>query len=161
MKGVLVITNKRNLEIEIYRFLMIIAVSVIHFNEDLKIELLKGGYLGVDFFFVLSGFYLMFYFIRHYKEGEDPNKAAAKYFWYRLKRLYPPYIVAILIMTFVSWADAGFGLKNLYFYIWGNKWQFFMLHSIGAPTSCIMRSIWFMSPLIVLSYVIYLFLCYN
>lgn len=152
---------KRNAEIEFYRFLMILGVAILHFSEDYRVKTFYGGYLGVDFFFILSGFFLMMHFYRHYSAEQSPVSSAVTYTISRIKKLYLPYLAAILLMTLVCWIHLGGGLKNLFLLVYENRWQFLMLHSVGAPTLCIIRSVWFLSPLIVLSYLIYFCLCYN
>ncbi|MDD6572313.1 MAG: acyltransferase [Thermoflexaceae bacterium] len=152
---------KKNAEIELYRFLMILGVAILHFSEDYNAKVFYGGYLGVDFFFILSGYFLMIHFYRHYNSEESPVTGAVSYLAGRIKKLYPPYLLAIILMTVVCWIFAGFGLKKLFLLIYENRWQFLMLHSVGMPTLCIIRSVWFLSPLIILSYLIYFCLCCN
>ena len=53
-------------EIDGLRAFAVIAVIINHFNKDI----LPGGYLGVDIFFVISG-----YVIRH-RCSEDPAKTS-------------------------------------------------------------------------------------
>lgn len=152
---------KRNAEIEFYRFLMIMGVAILHFSEDYSTKVFYGGYLGVDFFFMLSGYFLMVHFLKHEQMGVNPVRSSLTYVMNRIKKLYPPYFVTILLMTAVRWIHAGGGMGNLWLLIYQNRWQYLMLHSVGAPTACIIRSVWFLSPLIVLSYFIYFCLCIN
>lgn len=153
---------KKNSEIEIYRFIMIMGVAILHFSEDYTQNQkgFYGGYLGVDFFFILSGFFLMMHFYRNYKE-QEPVGASVTYIINRLKVLYPPFFAAVLLMTLLKWVESGFGVRNLCMLLYNNRWQFLLLHSVGMPTGCILRSVWFLSPLIFLSYFIYLCLCLN
>lgn len=153
---------KRNAEIEIYRFLMTIGVIILHFSEDYSAKYhFKGGYLGVDFFFMVSGYFLMTHYYRYNLAECCPEENAIKYTTARIKKLYMPYLTAILLMTLVMWIDFGGGLRGLYSLLYEHRWQFLMLHSVGAPTKCIIRSVWFLSPLILLSYFIYFALCFN
>lgn len=152
--------KRKNSEIELYRFLMIIGVAILHFTEDYNGKIFYGGYLGVDFFFILSGYFLMIHFMRHYNDQINPIDQSVTYIASRLKRLYPPYLTACLLMILLQWKLQG-GFKNLLLMIYQSKWQFLMLHSVGAPTISIVRSLWFISPLVVLSYLLYFMLCYK
>lgn len=152
---------KKNAEIEIYRFLMIIGVAVLHFSEDYRVYPFYGGYLGVDFCFMLSGYFLMLHFYRNYSPECSPVENTIDYIIGRLKKLYLPYIFAVMLMIFIKWIELGGGGLNLFFLLFDNRWQFLMLHSVGAPTVSIIRSVWYLSPLIVLSFFIYFCLCYN
>lgn len=152
---------KKNAEIELYRFIMIMGVTLLHFTEDYSLLPFYGGYLGVDFCFMLSGYFLMIHFYRHYSTTISPIENSIDYIIGRIKKLYFPYIIAILLMTFVKWICIDGGAFDLFLLLYDNRWQFLMLHSIGAPTVCIIRSVWFLSPLVVLSFFIYFCLCYN
>jgi peptidoglycan/LPS O-acetylase OafA/YrhL len=63
--------------------------SVSHFIGPLgEVPLISNGYLGVDFFFVLSGFIITFSSHRLLESG----KGAREYLWARLVRIYVPYL---------------------------------------------------------------------
>lgn len=69
------------------------------------------GYYGVHLFFVISGFVLAVPFCKHAIAG-GPPVSLSRYFWRRLTRLEPPYILSmILFYAFLpffkhgSWAD--------------------------------------------------------
>ena len=61
----------RNKTIEFYRFFTILIIAIFHFNaqyfrDGAGLSLWpKGGYLGVDFFFIISGMFLMYHFKSH------------------------------------------------------------------------------------------------
>jgi peptidoglycan/LPS O-acetylase OafA/YrhL len=56
--------------------------------------------VGVDLFFVVSGFLLVLPFAGHYLHGEKPVSLRA-YFTRRLTRLEPPYLVHLLVLVVV------------------------------------------------------------
>ena len=98
-------------EIDGLRFLAIISVLIFHLNGFLLNKLnigtdtiipsfFKNGYLGVEVFFVISGFVLALPFVKVHilKTGEFFPK---KYFIRRLTRLEPPYII-IMFMLFIA-----------------------------------------------------------
>lgn len=99
-------------QIDGLRFLAIGLVVLIHINVfylaknnfifdktltdyPIYFSFLYNGFKGVELFFVISGFILALPFAKHYLCEEDkiPLK---EYFWRRLTRLEPPYIVAML-----------------------------------------------------------------
>jgi len=104
----------KNSEFEMYRVLMILAIAILHFSEDYTglPGILPGGYLGVDFFFLLSGYFLMQHFLRHYISKKSAFSNTMDYFCERIKKLYPPYLTAILGMSIITWGFNGFGLKT-------------------------------------------------
>ena len=53
----------------------------------------RGGYVGVSFFFVLSGFVLMW--------SRRPGEHAARFYWHRFARIWPLHaLVVVLILVF-------------------------------------------------------------
>lgn len=75
------------------------VLSVILFH--LKIEFFKGGYLGVDIFFVISG-YLISSLI--YKELEINNKFSfAKFYERRARRILPVLLFVIIFSLPIAW----------------------------------------------------------
>lgn len=75
--------STRNYAIDWIKGLMIIIVVLIHTHE---ITPLHHGYLAVDVFFFISGFYLMHSF-------EKKHGTALQYTWSRVKRFYLPYLI--------------------------------------------------------------------
>lgn len=72
-----------------------INICLWHLNDQL--HLLNHGYLAVEFFFVLSGFFLF------YTEKKNPNLSTAQFVGKKYKRFYPKYILAFLITAILKW----------------------------------------------------------
>jgi peptidoglycan/LPS O-acetylase OafA/YrhL len=82
-------------EIDGLRAVAIIAVIINHFNE----RLLPSGYLGVDIFFVISGFVITSSLSTHAKESFADFLLG--FYARRVKRLLPALIVFVLITAFL------------------------------------------------------------
>ncbi|WP_066811606.1 acyltransferase family protein [Sphingomonas asaccharolytica] len=105
------------------RFFAALAVVVFHSgaswmsaNAHVPVPvktLLLNGYLGVTFFFVLSGFILQFTYRGRILSGDEIKRFAVA----RFARLYPVYVLAVLAM-FPFIVPGG----------WGDLPQFFLLH---------------------------------
>lgn len=104
-------------EIDGLRFVAIVSVVLFHLNGFISTKdlnhytdtldfsslkhLLSHGHLGVPLFFVISGFVLGLPFAKfHIKKGNPVN--LRNYFFRRLTRLEPPYILFITILLFGS-----------------------------------------------------------
>lgn len=90
------IKNSFRKDINGLRALAVVSVLIFHFDQDL----LPGGFIGVDVFFVISGF-LMTSIIFN---GFDRNDFSLIYFYLnRARRIIPGLIFIILVSLFLGW----------------------------------------------------------
>ncbi len=115
-------------EIDGLRAFAVVAVIINHFNKDI----LPGGYLGVDIFFVISGYVITSSLYNRPSKGL--KDFISGFYERRMKRLVPALSVFVLITIFlgtlfvsshmgtlfiVNWRSgisALFGVSNLYLY---------------------------------------------
>ena len=85
--------NKYRPEIDGIRAFAVAAVIINHFNNDI----LPGGYLGVDIFFVISGYVITS------SLSERPNSGSldfiSGFYERRIKRLVPALVIFVLLMS--------------------------------------------------------------
>jgi len=82
-------------EIDGLRAIAVIPVILFHFNN----ELLPGGFIGVDVFFVISGFLITSIILKEYKGGTFSFTG----FWLRrIRRILPALIVMVLTTLVVG-----------------------------------------------------------
>lgn len=99
--------SKRIYQIDLFRFIAASAVVLYHYlyrgykagnmsllRFDEIAEYFKYGYLGVDLFFIISGFVIAFS-IKH--------RSLPKFCYSRFKRLYPMYWICLIITFIVSY----------------------------------------------------------
>ena len=125
-------------EIDALRAISIIIVCFYHF----RLFKVTGGFIGVDIFFVISGF-LMTNII--YNETQNGIFSFSEFATRRIIRLYPTFVFVILITYFFCWVrfnphqfldvsyesiSALFGLSNIYFW---SKSGYFDTQSIEKP----------------------------
>jgi len=78
-------------EIDGLRALAVIPVVLFHMGA----QWIEGGYLGVDVFFVISGFLITSIIMREFHEGRFTFKG----FWSRRVRRIFPAMLAMLLLT--------------------------------------------------------------
>ena len=91
-------------EIDGFRFLAIFLVIIFHsniwsdelygINKSYLWKIIDMGNIGVQFFFVISGFIIAMPFIKNYSQNRKVK--ISSYFKRRLTRLEPPYLIAML-----------------------------------------------------------------
>ena len=110
-------------EIDGLRAFAVIAVIINHFNTDI----LPGGYLGVDIFFVISGFVITSSLYK--RPSKNFRDFISRFYKRRIKRLVPAlsvfvFITSIAICFFnpkpsaslITGLTSLFGLSNLYLF---------------------------------------------
>ena len=93
MQKILIMSANRLIHLDFLRALAIISVLFFHLGFDL----FKYGFLGVDIFFILSGFLMYKYF-----QQEFNKKRILKYYLNRAFRVIPLYLIANLIVLLIS-----------------------------------------------------------
>ena len=92
--------NKRNLRIDIeaLRGLSVILVILYHFKlSNLDYQIIRGGFIGVDIFFIISGFIITKIII----ENEIKNFSLLYFYERRIKRIIP-LLSIVLIFSILS-----------------------------------------------------------
>lgn len=149
--------------VELYRFIMTITICLHHFRLYAELTLpFGGGYLAVDFFFILSGYFLYEHGVK--KDANCALKATSETVLYamgRYKRLFPKYVAALIlsisIYIFVIQEDMDF--MHLVLLIA----KFLMVDGIFVQTTLnVMPQGWYCSVLWIGSAVVYfLFIKYR
>lgn len=122
-------------DIDGLRALAVLLVFAYH----LKLPLFTGGFIGVDVFFVISGFLITGIVIR---DIDDKNFSFADFFNRRIKRIVPNVLTVTIFTLIVGWFIllpddyASLTLSSLFTSIYAAN--FFFFHATGAyfsPTS--------------------------
>jgi peptidoglycan/LPS O-acetylase OafA/YrhL len=103
-------------EIDGLRAFAVVAVIINHFNKDL----LPSGYLGVDIFFVISGYVITSSLAG--RESKNFLDFLTEFYERRIKRLLVPALVVFVLITSVliclfnpdPGAALGYGLRSLF-----------------------------------------------
>lgn len=122
-------------EIDGLRALAIISVIIYHAEITLyDFTVLQGGYLGVDIFFVISGFIISTLLLR---ELETHKKISVTYFYERrLRRIFPVLLFTLLFSTILGWffllpSEFIFFAKSVINSIIFNANHFFYLNEVS------------------------------
>jgi peptidoglycan/LPS O-acetylase OafA/YrhL len=103
---------------------------------DSLLPFFARGYLGVDFFFILSGFIITHVYLASL--ASPKLKALQIFLWHRFIRLYPVHITVLAgLVAIVSVVRAaGFALNNPQEWQWNDLvWQLTLLHAWGVTAS--------------------------
>ena len=91
------------------------------------------GYIGVFLFFVISGFCIHLQWARAKAAGTEPDIRFGPFWKRRIRRLYPPYILALLCyLLLTAWT---IGLDLTHFLVYDIGMHLLMLHNLD-PNTC-------------------------
>lgn len=90
------------------------------------------GYIGVFLFFVISGFCIHLQWARAKASNEQPKIVFGQFWKRRLRRLYPPYIIAIALFLLITAASAGLNVTR--FFVYDVVMHLLMLHNLDPKT---------------------------
>ena len=106
------------------RLLFALMVFVSHCNiisEKFDVSLLTEGYVGVSFFFVLSGFIIAYSYDERFASGA----MSKRHFWVaRVARIYPLHVLMLLVAALL-------GTYSL-----SNGWSQWLVHFVSNITLC-------------------------
>lgn len=142
---------KKNAHIELYRFFFAVTVVLFHLFSFFEIEpeWFHGGFLSVEFFFLVSGFFLAKSAGRLSKNA-DTKEAAAFFFGYirsRFLRLYPLYLAALLSSLLARKLLKEPGFVGLRMWMRENYAEFLMLQWTGLGNEVLVSPLWFVPSL--------------
>ena len=91
------------------------------------------GYIGVFLFFVISGFCIHLQWAKAKAAGTEPEIRFGSFWKRRIRRLYPPYLIALLLFLLFTAGTVGLNFTNFFFYDSGM--HLLMLHNLD-PNTC-------------------------
>lgn len=139
----------RKTPLEALRFIFMLVLCMIHYDYDFSITSLHHGYLVVEFFFMLSGFFIYTTYQKH------PEKGCLDYTINKGKKFVIPVSICLLLQMLLD--------RKTYFYLpetvnadtlldkyFSHMHEFLFLQSIGlTDNKPIIFPLWFISVLIV------------
>ncbi len=137
--------NRRNTLLELWRFFFCMAVLAFHFFSKRESELFHGGYLGVEFFFIVSGYFIGAYYSR-YQAGKPVAErliTPVSYARSRLKRLYPFYFLALIFMLIVRVITKEYHVSHIFKVIKNCFAEFFLLQWTPLGNEVLISAGWF------------------
>lgn len=121
-----------------------------------------GGYIGVDFFFIISGVYLAMSANRIVSSASGeiakaPNvgQDTLRYMIRRLGRIYPEYIIALLIIVIARVALKPQSLSGIPQSLLRASGEWTMLQQLGYNDHNIVGATWYLSALLIASLLLY------
>ena len=137
---------KRNYSVDFVKFLFAVMIAIGHFTGVDGI--ISGGKI-VNLFFVMSGYFL----VNSFNSGKYEN--SWQFTFQRIKRIYPYYIFAFIIIFLGIYLSEGLGIFQLIDKLFKSLPEIFMLQNIGVFPGGINYPLWQLCTLIVVSHIMF------
>jgi len=146
---------RKNNNIEYWRLIFTILVCLLHFSATYfqGKSLFLGGYISVEFFFILSGFLLFYTYDIKPKKGE--GNPGFKYTINKILKLYPHYIFSFLFLFMYIIIVNGESIKGILVQMLQSTWEVLMLQMSGGNYTLYNYPTWYISALLIVGYLIY------
>lgn len=151
-------TAKRNATVEMLRFIFAIVIVIFHFGQKNYINnWCSNGYLGVEFFFLLSG-----WFLAKNAQGQDSSDIGGETFAFVTKKIatfavpyYACWIGAYLITNIMLHSS----LKEFNFNFLRSIPEALFLRSTGMQMVCYISQTWYISAMLLTIILCYPLIC--
>lgn len=150
--------SKHNGIVGLWKFIFVLVIVVFHvhqFGEKGVNPFFSAGYIAVEFFFVVSGFYFAKSLLTKKEENVSSiGKQDAKMILEKIKKLAPYIIVAFIINIIIKIFSVHWTTDK-----WLNSiWNLFLLQNFGFGNVRIMGELWYLSVMLLVMYIMYPFL---
>ena len=147
-------TNSRNGNISLWKFVFSIIIVIYHtslFYSADKPPIFSIGYIGVEFFFLVSGYYLAKKALSNKKVTKEIGIETFKYTFAKFKSFFPylfiTYIISMIILRITK-------ELNIFFYT-ESIWNLMLLNGFGVGKVNLFGQIWYLTVYLISSMVLY------
>lgn len=168
---------KRNGKVEVLRFIFAILIVFFHAQKHylyvdesrLNLAFCKRGYIGVEFFFLIAGFFMAksIYKRTHDAQGNwiflneetyDLGVETIQYTWRKVKAIFPWHIVsfAIMFMVCMYTQEEGYSLRKFCLRLYECIPNIFLFSKMGFNWGNLNRVEWYICCMIFAIMILYL-----
>lgn len=159
----------KNGKIEFYRFIFSLYVLLFHagkyifgepsLKEGIHLSFFPHGSMGVEFFFVLSGFFLAKDAYKHYcdKKGSDESLSSEYAMFMKKKylRIFPQHFIAFVLVFIIYSIVNKFNIKQLILLVYKSIPNIFLIQMSGISFVNINHVEWYISCMFIAFAIIY------
>lgn len=149
--------QKHNGNISLYKFLFAMMILLHHCTyivHEPKLKLFVTGSIGVEFFFLVSGFLLAkkVYSEEEKKKNKEPlYQSTWKFIWKKIKSFYPYLVFSFILYVLISFF---FDRQNPLYYA-RTLIDLTLIQEAGFPNDGIIRVSWYLSAMVLSMLIIY------
>ncbi|MBQ8198769.1 MAG: acyltransferase [Lachnospiraceae bacterium] len=153
----------REYTVELWRFFFCMAVLGLHFFIKTEYSFFRAGYLGVEFFFLLSGYGIYSYYMKcmNGKNMGERWYQFGRYIGARIIRLYPLYFLSLLCMLVFRIVAEKWSLVRIVNYMKAGWAEFLLLQCGPLGDAVLISPHWYVAAFFWGSVILLLLLLYT
>ncbi len=149
----------KNRQMQFWRIVFTYVITYYHLNNAYGKT--TSWYIGVEFFFIVSGFLLANKLLTLKENGKLEEFTAWRYTWTKYRKFFPHCLFSFLVAFAIKGVYRGFGFRD-----WGREFLFhipeiFLVQMSGlnyGPDYPMNSPTWYLSVMLIVGYFIWLFM---
>jgi len=147
--------TKHNGIISLWKFIFAIVIAIYHGNAlytDSAVHLFKGGYIAVEFFFIVSGFYFAKGVLKEKYNQKTIGKETVKYIWDKYKRFLPYLLISCVGFTILAEIlNPNFKTAQIF----NTIYNILLLKQFGFNSPVHPSAVWYLSVMLISMAILY------
>ena len=149
--------EKRNGIISLWKFLFAIVIAFFHgsqFYPELKNPFFPKGYIVVEFFFIVSGFFYASNVLKKRYNKKTIGTDTIKFIFRKIISFFPYIVIAYIFSLLVQSYYSNWGIGK----ILNSFWNLTMLKFFGFGDVIMLGQLWYIAHMLLVMFVLYPFL---
>ena len=146
----------RNGKVDLFKFIFSLVVIIYHFGNAVKFdnELFNKGYIGVEFFFIVSGFLFAKSLAKIPYNKETLPTDSAKFMWRKYKSFLPYHFFTFICTFITATIISQWNISNIAFELANSIPDFFMIQINGVSKMSLLGHEWYISAMLIAMFVL-------
>ncbi|MBR4262157.1 MAG: acyltransferase [Bacilli bacterium] len=144
--------EKHNGIIGLWKFIFSIVILIFHSRglySYLNTSLFRGGYIAVEFFFIVSGYYFAKSVLKQKYDKDNIGKETVQFISKKIKIFFPYVLVACLLSLIIKYDALN---KNA---LVNSVWDILLLRQFGFGRPLVAGQIWYLGVMLVSMFILY------
>lgn len=149
--------EKRNGIISFWKFIFAIVIVFFHthqFYTNTRNPFFSGGYIAVEFFFIVSGYFFAKSLLKSGNKSKDISKETFNFVFTKIKK-FSPYILVAYILSFIIQGYYSHWTLDKYI---NSICNLLLFNGIGVGKTVMLGQLWYISSMLIVMYFLYPFL---
>lgn len=150
--------EQHNGTISIWKFIFCLVIAVFHGKllfPNGNMPIFKGGYIAVEFFFIVSGIYFAKSALKETKTKKPIGEETVSFIWNKLKKLLPYIVISyIMSITFYQFFNSQLSISQKV----NSIWNVLLIKEFGFRGFIISSAWWYLTGMYASMFVLYPFI---